>query len=60
MEELAKVEQERGNLAGIIAPAILATFVSTAVAVVYCKGKDRKLSFKKLRQNGFGGESVMG
>lgn len=27
---------------GIIAPAIVATFVSTAVAVVYCKGKDRR------------------
>lgn len=30
------------NPTGIIAPAIVATFVSTAVAVVYCKGKDRK------------------
>lgn len=30
------------NPAGIIAPAIVATFVSTAVAVVYCKLKDRK------------------
>ncbi len=30
------------NPAGIIAPAIVATFVSTAVAVVYCKGKDWK------------------
>ena len=30
------------NPAGIIAPAIVATFVSTAVAVVYCKMKDRK------------------
>ncbi|MCM1123198.1 MAG: nucleoside recognition protein [Eubacterium sp.] len=30
------------NPAGIIAPAILATLVSTAVAVVYCKGKGRK------------------
>ena len=30
------------NPAGIIAPAILATFVSTLTAVVYCKGKDRK------------------
>ena len=30
------------NPAGIIAPAIAATFVSTAVAVVYCKGKDRR------------------
>ena len=28
------------NPAGIIAPAIVATFVSTAVAVVYCKMKD--------------------
>ena len=30
------------NPAGIIAPAIVATAVSTAVAVVYCKGKNRK------------------
>lgn len=30
------------NPAGIIAPAIAATAVSTAVAVVYCKVKDRK------------------
>ena len=30
------------NPAGIIAPAIAATFVSTAVAVVYCKVKDRR------------------
>ena len=30
------------NPAGIIAPAIVATFVSTVVAVVYCKGKDRR------------------
>lgn len=30
------------NPAEIIAPAIVATFVSTAVAVVYCKMKDRK------------------
>lgn len=30
------------NPAGIIAPAILATFVSTLTAVVYCKGKDRR------------------
>jgi len=29
------------NPAGIIAPAIVATFVSTTVAVVYCKVKDR-------------------
>ena len=30
------------NPAGIIAPAIVATFVSTAVAVAYCKVKDRR------------------
>ncbi len=30
------------NPAGIIAPAIVATFVSTLTAVVYCKAKDRK------------------
>ncbi len=30
------------NPAGIIGPAIMATFVSTAVAVVYCKVKDRR------------------
>ena len=30
------------NPAGIIAPAIVATFVSTAVAVVYCKMRDRR------------------
>lgn len=30
------------NPAGIIAPAILATFVSTAVAIIYCKIMDRK------------------
>ncbi len=30
------------NPAGIIAPAIAATFVSTLTAVVYCKGKDRR------------------
>lgn len=30
------------NPAGIIAPAIVATFISTLTAVVYCKGKDRK------------------
>ena len=29
------------NPAGIVAPAIVATFVSTIVAVVYCKVKDR-------------------
>ena len=31
-----------GKGAGIIAPAIVATFVSTAVAVVYCKVMDGK------------------
>ena len=30
------------NPAGIIGPAILATFISTLTAVVYCKVKDRK------------------
>ncbi len=30
------------NPAGIIAPAIVATIVSTLTAVVYCKGKDRR------------------
>lgn len=30
------------NPAGIIAPAIVATFISTLMAVVYCKGRDRK------------------
>ena len=30
------------NPAGIIAPAIVATFISTAVAVVYCKMRGRK------------------
>ena len=30
------------NPAGIIVPAIVATFVSTAVAVIYCKIMDRK------------------
>lgn len=28
------------NPAGIIGPAIVATFISTLAAVVYCKGKD--------------------
>ena len=28
------------NPAGIIGPAIVATFVSTLIAVAYCKGKD--------------------
>lgn len=30
------------NPAGIIAPGIVATFISTLTAVVYCKVKDRK------------------
>lgn len=30
------------NPAGIIGPAIVATFISTAVAVVYCKVRDRR------------------
>ena len=30
------------NPAGIIGPAIVATFVGTLTAVVYCKGKGRK------------------
>ncbi len=30
------------NPAGIIAPAIVATFISTLVAVVYCKMKDSR------------------
>ncbi len=30
------------NPAGIIVPAIVATFISTLTAVVYCKMKDRK------------------
>ena len=30
------------NPAGIIAPAIVAMFISTLTAVVYCKGKDRR------------------
>lgn len=30
------------NPAGIVAPAIVATFVSTIVAVVYCKMKDKR------------------
>ncbi len=80
MEELAKLEEERGNPkhiasnemcaflilnisslqlipvsmiayrqqygsanpAGIVGPAIVATAVSTGVAVVYCKWKDRR------------------
>lgn len=33
------------NPAGIIAPAIVATFISTLTAVVYCKGKDRRRSW---------------
>lgn len=35
------------NPAGIIAPAIVATFISTLTAVVYCKGKDRKQKRKQ-------------
>ncbi len=31
------------NPAGIIGPAIVATFVSTAVAVVYCKVRDKRI-----------------
>ncbi len=42
MEELAKLEMERGNPAAIIGLAIVATFESTLTAVVYCKGKGRK------------------
>lgn len=42
MEELAKLEEERGNPAGIIATSIVATAVSTGVAIVYCKIKDRR------------------
>ncbi len=36
--------REKGsvNPAGIIAPAIVATFMSTLVVVAYCKVKDRK------------------
>ena len=34
--------KSHGKGAGIIAPAIVATFVSTAVAVVYCKVMDGK------------------
>ena len=38
------------NPAGIIAPTIVATFVSTLTAVVYCKVKDRKVeSLRALR-----------
>lgn len=33
------------NPAGIIGPAIAATFISTAVAVIYCKIKDRGQGF---------------
>lgn len=33
-------ERQVEKAAGIIAPAIAATFISTAVAVVYCKAKD--------------------
>lgn len=34
------------NPAGIIAPAILATFISTLVAVIYCKMKDRGIKYR--------------
>ena len=34
------------NPAGIIAPAIVATFVSTLTAVVYCKVRDGKASYR--------------
>lgn len=34
------------NPAGIIGPAIAATFISTAAAVVYCKMKDRKQKYR--------------
>ncbi len=36
------------NPAGIIAPAIVATAVSTSVAVVYCKAKDRRRSTEEI------------
>ena len=47
MEELAKLEEERGNEAYLdktrnkVRAARLATMVSTAAAVVFCKGMDR-------------------
>lgn len=34
------------NPAGIIAPAILATFISTLTAVIYCKMKDRGIKYR--------------
>lgn len=34
------------NPAGIIAPAIVATFISTLVAVIYCKIKDRGIKYR--------------
>lgn len=86
MEELARLEEERGNhenlyvasnemctflilnisslqlipvnmiayrqqygsvdSAGIIAPAIVATFISTLAAVIYCKMKDRGIKYR--------------
>lgn len=49
MEELAKLEEERGNPAGIIAPAIVATFISTLTTVVYCKGRIGDGGFEALR-----------
>ena len=39
MEELARLEEERGNL---LILAITATFISTLTAVVYCKVNDRR------------------
>ena len=36
------IEGNGGRAAGIIAPAIVATFISTLVAVVYCKVKDSR------------------
>lgn len=36
------------NPAGIIAPAIVATFISTLTAVVYCKVKDRGRRVRQL------------
>ncbi len=34
------------NSAGIIAPAVVATFISTMVAIIYCKIKDRGIKYK--------------
>ena len=40
--------QQYGSIspAGIIAPAIMATFISTFVAVIYCKIKDRGIKYQ--------------